>query len=94
MVLKLYYQVIVHRESGGFWAEFPYVEGCYGAGDTEEEALQDAGKALRLFIKSCIKRGLQLPISSVFEYNDRPEHYILVTIQTAIAVDVCNSCPE
>lgn len=94
MVLKLYYQVIVHRESGGFWAEFPYVEGCYGAGDTEEEALQDAGKALRLFIKSCMRRRLPLPASEIFELGHKPKHCILVTIQAAIAVDVYNTCPE
>jgi antitoxin HicB len=50
------YSVIVRpltaEEGGGYLAEFPDVAGCYGDGETPEEAIREAELALESWLKT------------------------------------------
>jgi predicted RNase H-like HicB family nuclease len=56
------YMAIVHQEGDsayGVW--FPDLPGCYGAGDTEDEALASAKKSLMLYAEDALNDGEELP---------------------------------
>lgn len=56
------YMAIVHQEGDsayGVW--FPDLPGCYGAGDTEDEALASAKKSLMLYAEEASNDGEELP---------------------------------
>ena len=58
---------LIEEEGGGFLAEFPEVAGCYGDGNTPEEAVHEAQLALDSWIKTAQEFGDPLPLSK--------EHY-------------------
>lgn len=62
---KFPYSVIVRpltsEEGGGYLAEFPDVSGCFGDGDTPEEALRDAELALESWLKTAKEFKDQIP---------------------------------
>ena len=56
------YFAIGHKEEDsafGFW--FPDVEGCFGAGDTYDEAMKNAAEALRSHIETLLEMGCEFP---------------------------------
>lgn len=66
MTKEIYgFQVIVRtlseEDGSGFLAEFPDVAGCYGDGDTPEEALNDAKSALDSWLETAKEFGDPLP---------------------------------
>lgn len=48
---KHFYPTIFHEENGGYWVEFPHLEGCQTQGDTFEEAYNMATEALGLYLQ-------------------------------------------
>ncbi|MGO8953729.1 MAG: type II toxin-antitoxin system HicB family antitoxin [Rhodomicrobium sp.] len=69
------YLAIVHQEGDsayGVW--FPDLPGCYGAGDTEDEALASAKKSLMLYAEDALKDGEELPAPrTLHELHNDPE---------------------
>ena len=49
---KHLYPSIFHEENGGFWVEFPSLDGCVTQGDTFEEAYEMATEALGLYLET------------------------------------------
>lgn len=55
----------------GLW--FPDLPGCFSAGDTVDEALQNAGEAVSLYAESLAREGRALPIPrTVSQLRDDP----------------------
>lgn len=44
--MKIIYPAICHYEDGGYWCEFPDLEGCFSQGDSAQEIVENAKEAL------------------------------------------------
>lgn len=55
--------IVVEPDGAGFHAYCPILRGLHVAGDTEQEALKNAGDALSAYMASMIKHGDPLPHS-------------------------------
>ena len=58
------YPSIIHEEDGGYWIEFPDLEGCHTQGDTMEELMTMAQEALGLYLVSLVERNMKIPVPS------------------------------
>lgn len=56
---KHFYPAIFHKEGGGYWAEFPGLDGCVTQGDSFEETYEMAAEALGLYLKT--ETGFKYP---------------------------------
>lgn len=63
-MIKVYPSIIHPEEDGGYWIEFPDLEGCQTQGDTMEELMAMAQEALGLYLASLMERSLELPAPS------------------------------
>jgi predicted RNase H-like HicB family nuclease len=61
-MLKVY-PAILHEE-GGYWIEFPDLEGCQTYGETLEETMELAQEALGLYLVSLIENKQEIPAPS------------------------------
>src|ERR1041384_7508788 len=58
------YTVVIHpgeADEGGFWAEVPALPGCNSQGETYEETVANARKAIEGYLKMLIKSGEKIP---------------------------------
>ena len=55
------YPAIFHYDDGGYWVEFPDLEGCFSQGETMAEAVSEASNALGAYLASLIERGISFP---------------------------------
>ena len=46
-----YYNALVHKEDGAFWAEVPALPGCFSSGDTMEELRINLKEAIRMHLE-------------------------------------------
>lgn len=61
-IMKFIYSALFHpEEDGGFYVEFPGLDGCFSCGDDAIECYEMAEEALKLWIATGIGRGRQLP---------------------------------
>ena len=59
--MNILYPAVCHFEDGGYWCEFPDLEGCFSQGDTELEIVENAKEALEGYAVSVLERGGNLP---------------------------------
>jgi predicted RNase H-like HicB family nuclease len=59
--LTLTLEIVIERDDPGYHAFCPALPGLHAPGDTEEEAVENAVAAARLFIASMIAHGDPLP---------------------------------
>jgi predicted RNase H-like HicB family nuclease len=56
------YAAVIHKdEDSAYGVYFPDLIGCFGAGDTEDEALDNARISLRIYAEDLIESGQALP---------------------------------
>ena len=55
------YPVLCHYENGGYWCEFPDLEGCFSQGDTEEEIIKNAKQSLEGYLITLLENGEEIP---------------------------------
>jgi predicted RNase H-like HicB family nuclease len=55
------FSVIVERDSNGYFAFCPELQGCYTQGDTYEEVMENIKDAIRLHIEDRIESGEDIP---------------------------------
>ena len=56
------YVLVIHTaEEGGYWAEVPGLPGCYTQGQTIEEVLEDAPKAVQSHVEALREFGQPIP---------------------------------
>lgn len=49
--MRFVYPAVFHYEDGSYWVEFPDLPGCFSAGDTQEEAMNNAQEAMVLHLE-------------------------------------------
>lgn len=68
------YIILIHAaEEGGYWAEFPTLPGCYTQGETIEEILEDAPKAVQSHVEALREFGQPVPTDRLFIATIEPE---------------------
>ncbi|MBI3466359.1 MAG: type II toxin-antitoxin system HicB family antitoxin [Planctomycetes bacterium] len=56
------YTVILHEaEEGGYWVEVPNLPGCFSQGESADEALANARKAIRSHVEALREDGQPVP---------------------------------
>jgi predicted RNase H-like HicB family nuclease len=55
--------VVVEKDSDGYFAFCPTLQGCYTQGDTYEEAIENIEDAIRLNIEERLANGEDVPTS-------------------------------
>ena len=55
------FSVVVERDSNGYFALCPELQGCYTQGDTYEEVMENIKDAIRLHIEDRIETGEDIP---------------------------------
>lgn len=56
------YTVVLHgAEEGGYWVEVPSLPGCLSQGESMDEALRNAGKAIKSHMEALRKDGREIP---------------------------------
>ena len=55
------FSVVIERNSEGYFAFCPELQGCYTQGDTYEEVLENIEDAIRLHVKDRIESGEDIP---------------------------------
>lgn len=69
-------EVAVEPDEIGFHAYCPALKGLHTYGDTEEEALQNAGDAAIAYLQSLMKHGDPIPVGiTVREEVERRPHF-------------------
>ncbi len=68
--------LVIHpAEEGGFWAEVPDVDGCFVQGETIEDLLDDAPRAIASHLEALHEDGQPLP---------RPRSVVLATVTAPV----------
>ena len=57
--------IIIEKDSEGYFASCPPLQGCYTQGDTYEEALANIEDAIRLHIADRLQNGEPVPTSQM-----------------------------
>lgn len=55
--------VVIEKDTDGYFAFCPELQGCYTQGDSYEETLQNIKDAIRLHIEDKIEDGETIPMS-------------------------------
>ncbi len=55
--------VVIEKDTDGYFAFCPELQGCYTQGDSYEETLQNIKDAIRLHIEDRIEDGETIPMS-------------------------------
>ncbi|MBF0566750.1 MAG: type II toxin-antitoxin system HicB family antitoxin [Nitrospirae bacterium] len=57
------FSVVTEKDSEGYFAFCPELQGCYTQGDTYEEVLENIKDAIRLHIEDRMENGEEIPQS-------------------------------
>ncbi len=57
------FSVVIEKDSDGYFASCPELQGCYTQGDTYEEVTENIKDAIRLHIEDRIESGEDIPQS-------------------------------
>lgn len=71
------FPVALHKDPGSaFGVTVPDVPGCHAAGDTIEDALTNARRAILTHVKTLADTGRPLVVvaSSIEDWHDHPDH--------------------
>jgi len=58
------FSVVIEKDSDGYFASCPELQGCYTQGDTYEDVLENIKDAMRLHIEDRIDSGEDIPQSA------------------------------
>jgi predicted RNase H-like HicB family nuclease len=57
--------VVIEKDSNGYFAYCPELQGCYTQGDTYEEVLENVKDAIKLQIQDRIANGEDIPRAEI-----------------------------
>lgn len=63
---------------GGYWAEVPDLEGCYGQGDTFNEAVESIADGLETHLAAMLEYAMDIPEPTKVEASDGDVVYVAV----------------
>jgi predicted RNase H-like HicB family nuclease len=69
------FSVVIEKDSDGYFAFVPELQGCYSQGTTYEEAIENISDAIRLHIEEKLQAG---------ESIDSPESISLTSIEVSV----------
>lgn len=75
--------VIRRDEEGGYWAEVPDLEGCFGQGDTFGETVESISNGLETHLASMLECGLDIPEPSKVQAADGEVVYVAASLAGA-----------
>lgn len=78
--MKTAYPAIVHAEEGGYWVEFPDLEGCFSEGETLADAIQNASDALGGYLCSMMDRSIEAPEASDVKGIDAGDDFVTIVV--------------
>jgi antitoxin HicB len=82
-----YKLVIVHEETGGFFAEIEELPGCMTQGETMDEVLKNIDDAKRLWLKTAYDDKMEIPMPECMqEYSGRFVVRIQPSLHRRIAI--------
>jgi predicted RNase H-like HicB family nuclease len=55
------FSVVIEKDSEGYYAFCPELQGCYTQGTTYEEVLENARDAIRLHVEDRLESGEEIP---------------------------------
>ena len=58
------YPAIFHYEDGGYWVEFPDLDGCFSQGESVASAVVAASEALGAYLASVMEQCVSFPEAS------------------------------
>lgn len=61
--------VVIEKDSDGYFAYCPSLQGCYSQGDTYEEALANIEDAMRLHIEDRLAKGETIATSEMISFT-------------------------
>ena len=61
--------VVIEKDSNGYFAYCPSLQGCYSQGETYEEALANIEDAMRLHIEDRLAKGESIPTSDMISFT-------------------------
>ena len=70
--------IIREDEEGGYWAEVPDLEGCFGQGDTFNEAVESVSAGLETHLAAMLEYGLDIPEPTRLQAADGEIVYVAV----------------
>lgn len=76
VVIEFTVQIFIEPDEDGFHAFCPALKGLHVGGRTEEEAIQNAGDAAIIYLKSLIRHGEPIPVGVTTEVvtTGKPTH--------------------
>jgi predicted RNase H-like HicB family nuclease len=69
------FSVVIEKDSDGYFAFVPELQGCYSQGTTYEEAIENISDAIRLHIEEKLQAG---------ESIDSPESISLTSLEVSV----------
>ena len=66
---KFVLPVVIEKDSDGYFAYCPSLQGCYSQGDTYEEALVNIEDAMRLHIEDRLAKGETIDTSDMISFT-------------------------
>lgn len=78
------YPALFHSEDGGYWVEFPDLDGCFSQGDSIADASANAADALGGYLFSLMQRNIEIPAASDINSLSvaAPDFTSIVTVDT------------
>ena len=76
-----HYPAFVDGEAGAYGVTFPDLPGIVAMGETVEDALANAGEALRHYVTETARDGAQVAEASPMEKVSSPDGSVLVAIR-------------
>ena len=70
--------VIRKDDEGGYWAEVPDLEGCYGQGDTFNETIESISNGLETHLAAMLEYAMDIPEPTKVEAPDGEVVYVAV----------------
>lgn len=83
--MSILYPALCHYEDGGYWCEFPDLDGCFSQGDTEQEVVENAKEALDGYVISLLEQGKTLPLATAITEHHADGKDFLTYISCDIA---------
>jgi len=83
------YPVVIHKDSNSdYGVTVPDVSGCFSAGQTVDEALQEVAEAIECHLEGLLMDGESIPVPHSIEYYQNNSEYVggiwaVVTIDLA-----------
>ena len=76
MVIYMYYPIVIHQENDSCYGVIvPDIKGCFSAGDSLEEAIEQAKEAMDFHLESLAEAGEEIPSAKDISFHQGNNEY-------------------